>query len=233
MIVKDVKERVLPEVTDEWANDVSEFETVEELRADLAERISKVRKIQASLAARDKTVLALVDLVEEDAPEPMVDNEMQQRLQDLAMRLSAQGVSAEQYLEATGQTQDSLVEELRTLAVQAVKADLALRAVADAEGIEATEDDLDDEFASVASRLGQDAAKVREEFERAQQIPAVRSDVRKRKALDWLVDHVELVDEEGNVIDRTALAPEDDTAPGADDEVSSDVDDELAEEDPA
>jgi len=233
VIVKDVKERVLPEVTDEWANDVSEFETVEELRADLAERISKVRKIQASLAARDKTVLALVDLVEEDAPEPMVDNEMQQRLQDLAMRLSAQGVSAEQYLEATGQTQDSLVEELRTLAVQAVKADLALRAVADAEGIEATEDDLDDEFASVASRLGQDAAKVREEFERAQQIPAVRSDVRKRKALDWLVDHVELVDEEGNVIDRTALAPEDDTAPGADDEVSSDVDDELAEEDPA
>src|SRR2546421_2025321 len=70
VIVKDVKEKILPDVTDEWANDVSEFETVEELRADLASRISRVRKIQAAMASRDKAVLALVDLVEEDAPEP-------------------------------------------------------------------------------------------------------------------------------------------------------------------
>ena len=91
VIVKDVKQKVLPEVTDEWANDVSEFDTVDELRADLASRISRVRKIQAQMAARDKAAIALVDLVDEDAPEPMVNAEMQQRLQDLGMRLSAAG----------------------------------------------------------------------------------------------------------------------------------------------
>src|SRR5581483_295173 len=205
VIVKGVKEKILPAVTDEWANDVSEFETVDELRADIAQRIERVRKVQAQLALRDKAVLALVDLVEEEAPAAMVDSEVQQRLQDLAMRLSAQGVTAEQYLQATGQTQDSLVADPRDLAVQAVKADLALRALADAEGIEATDDDLDEEFARVAERLNEDPAKVRREFERAQQIPAVRSDIRKRKALDWLVEHVEIVDEEGQPIDPDAL----------------------------
>ncbi|HEY2813013.1 MAG TPA: trigger factor [Acidimicrobiales bacterium] len=211
VIVKDVKEKVLPDVTDEWANDVSEFETVDELRADLGSRISRVRKIQAQLAQRDKTVVALVDLVEEDAPEPMVASEIQQRLQDLSMRLSSQGVSAEQYLQATGQSQEALVNELRELAVQSVKADLALRAVAEAEEIEVTEDELDEEFARVAERLGQKPAKVRQEFERAEQVPAVRSDLRKRKALDWLVEHVELVDEDGQPIDPEALVLDEQT----------------------
>ncbi len=206
VIVKDVKERVLPEVDDEWANDVSEFDTVAELRADLADRITKVRKIQAQMALRDKAVMALVDLVEEDAPEPLVNAELQQRLQDLALRLNAQGITADQYLAGSGQTQESLIGDLRELAVQAVKADLALRAVATAEGIECTDDDLDAEIAQVAERLGEKPAKVRKELERAGQVQAVRSDVRKRKALDWLAEQVELVDEEGQPIDRGSLA---------------------------
>jgi trigger factor len=208
VIVKDVKQKVLPEVTDEWANDVSEFDTVEELRADLGSRISRVRKMQAQMAARDKVAIALADLVDQEPPEAMVNGEVQQRLQDLGMRLSAQGVTAEQYLEATGQTQQQLGDELRELAAQAVRVDLALRAVADSEDIEATDEDLDEEFARVAERLDQDAGKVREEFERAEQVPAVRSDIRKRKALDWLVEHVELVDEDGQPIDRKTLETE-------------------------
>ncbi len=131
VIVKDVKQKVLPDVTDEWANDVSEFDTVEELRADLGSRISRVRKMQAQMAARDKAAIALADLVDQEPPEAMVNGEVQQRLQDLGMRLSAQGVTAEQYLEATGQTQQQLGDELRELAAQAVQVDLALRAVAD------------------------------------------------------------------------------------------------------
>jgi len=220
VIVKDVKQKVLPEVTDEWANDVSEFDTVEELRADIAERISRVRKMQATMASRDKAAVALAELVDEEPPEAMVNGEMQQRLQDLGMRLSAQGITAEQYLQATAQTQQQLGDELRELAVQAVKVDLGLRAIADAEEIEATDDDLDEEFARVAERLDQDPAKVRQEFERAEQVPAVRSDIRKRKALDWLVEHVELVDEQGQPVEREALELE--AAPG----------DETAEQDP-
>jgi trigger factor len=164
-----------------------------------------VRKIQAQIAVREKTATALVELVDQDVPDALVGGELQQRLQDFALRLNAQGVSPEQYFEATGQSQASLVEELQELAVQGVKADLALRAVADAEGIEATDEDVDEEIERLAQRLDQKAPKLRKDLERADQIPAVRSDIKKRKALDWLVEHVELVDEQGEPIERAAL----------------------------
>ena len=205
VIVKDIKEKVLPDVTDEWANDVSEFETVDDLRADIAERITRVRKIQAQMAVREKTASALVELVDEDVPEPLVASEMQQRLQDFALRLNAQGISPEQYFEATGQSQEALVDELRELAVQGVKADLALRAVAEAEGLETDDDDIEAEIEALSERVKEKPAKVRQQLERADQMSAVRSDIRKRKALDWLVEHVELVDEQGNPVERTAL----------------------------
>jgi trigger factor len=205
VIVKDIKEKVLPEVNDEWANDVSEFETVADLRNDIADRITRVRKIQAQIAVREKTATALVELVDQDVPEALVGSELQQRLQDFALRLNAQGVSPEQYFEASGQSQQALVDELRELAVQGVKADLALRAVADAESLDATEEDVDEEIERLAQRLEQKAAKLRQDLERADQIPAVRSDIRKRKALDWLAEHVELVDEQGAPIERAAL----------------------------
>ena len=205
VIVKDIKEKVLPEVTDEWANDVSEFETVDELKADIAERITRVRTIQAQMAVREKAVSALVDLVDEDVPEPLVNSEMQQRLQDFALRLQAQGMAPEQYFEATGQDQDAFVDELKELAVQGVKADLALRAVADAEEIEVEDADLDAEIENLATRVNEKPAKVRQQLERADQLSAVRSDIRKRKALDWLVEHVELVDEQGTPVEREAL----------------------------
>jgi trigger factor len=229
VIVKDVKEKVLPTVDDEWANDVSEFETVDELRADLADRIGRVRKIQAQMALRDKAVLALVELVEDEAPKPMVDSEVQNRLQDLSLRLSAQHMSAEQYLAATGQSADELVEGLRELAVQAVKADLALRALAEAEGIECTDEDLDAEIAALATRVGQKPDKVRKDLERADQVQAVRSDVRKRKAVDWLAEQVELVAVDGQTFDREALAlPEQD-----EEDTAEPVEADLADDDEA
>jgi trigger factor len=204
--VHQVQAKSLPEPTDDWAAENSEFETLEALRGDLGSRLTNVRKIQAQMALRDKAVLALVELVEGEPPEPLVNNEVQQRLQDLASRLQAQGISAQQYLEATGQSQEDLLEELRGMAAQNVKADLALRALADAESLEADDDELEAEIVSVAERIGEKAQRVRRQFERAGQLTAVRSDIRKRKALDWLVEHVELVDEEGQPINRDALA---------------------------
>ena len=203
--VNKIQERVLPEITDEWANEVSEFDTVDELRADLADRISRVRRMQAQLALREKAVDALVQLVEEDAPEALVNSEMQARLRDLSMRLSAQGMTAEQYLAATGRTQQQLVDELRETATEAVKADLALRSVADAEGIEVAEEDLDAEIESLATRMREKPDKVRRQLERNEQLAAVRSDLRTRKALEWLLEHIELVDPEGKPIERADL----------------------------
>lgn len=203
--VKRIQERVLPDVTDEWANEVSEFDTVQELRDDLASRMSNVRRLQASMALREKAVEALVQLVDDEAPEALVQQEMRHRLEDLSMRLSAQGMDAGQYLAATGRTQEQLVEELKEAGTLAVKADLALRAVADAEAIEVDEDSLDEEIEALATRLKQKPAKVRLQLERNDQLSAVRSDLRTRKALEWLLEHVEIVDPDGQPIDRDDL----------------------------
>ncbi|WP_426572159.1 trigger factor [Aquihabitans sp. McL0605] len=210
VVVKAIKEKVLPEADDAFAAEASEFETIDELRADLETRFGMVKKVQASMAVQQKTAEALADLVTDEVPEALVSQEMQQRLEDLAMRLQAQGVGIEQYLAQTGQDQEAFVGELRESAAQGVKVDLALRAVAVAEGLEVSDDELEDEYAAVAERVGQKTAQVRKQLERNGQVSAVRSDLRTRKALEWLTEHVELVDEGGNTIDRDSLvvAPE-------------------------
>jgi trigger factor len=206
--VKEVKERVLPELDDEFADDASEFSTLAELRDSLAERMSRVKRIQGQMDLREKTGAALADLVEEDIPDALVDSEVSQRLNDLAQRLQAQGMTLDDWVAQSGRPADQIVAELRDTAAQAVRVDLALRAVADAEAIECTDEDLEAEFAQVAERLNRRAKDIRRDFERAQQVPAVRSDVRKRKAFDWLLERVEIVDEDGHTIDRDALVLE-------------------------
>jgi len=208
LVVKDVKEMVLPEITDEWASEASEFETVAELEADLRQRMGMVKKVQANMAVRDEAVKALAELVEDEVPDALVNSEMERRLHDLAHRLEAQGATIQQYLEATGQGQQQLVDDLRSAATEAVKADLALRALAEAEQLEVTEEDLDTELEQLAERMQQPAGALRAQLEAADQMPAVRSDIRKAKALGWLMEHVEIVDEEGNTIDRADLQPD-------------------------
>ncbi len=208
VLVKDVKEKVLPDVTDEWAGEASEFDTVEELRADIVKRMSMVKRVQASMAMRNGAVEALVELVDAEIPEPLISAEIERRATDLGQRLSQQGATIEQYLQATGQTSEQVVAELRSGAEPAVKADLALRAVADAEGMEATDEEVDAEIGRLAEAYSMSAVEVRHNLEHGDQLPAVRSDVKKTKALEWLVEHVELVDPEGVVVDRSLLTPE-------------------------
>ncbi|MDQ2648665.1 MAG: trigger factor [Actinomycetota bacterium] len=224
VVVGKVQEKVLPEATDEWASEASEFETLAELRADLAERMLRVRRAQASMDWREKVGEALTELVTDPVPEALVNQEMQNRLQDLAMRLQAQGMGIEQYLGMTGTDPDTFSQELRGTAESGVKVDLALRAVAEAEGIECTDEDLEEELDGVASRVGETVDVVRERFERVGQISAIRSDIRKRKALEWLLERTEVVDQDGAPIDRSELEPPvvDDDEDDADDEVADD-----------
>lgn len=207
VVVKTVQEQVLPEVTDSWAAEASEFETVEELRADLRERVFNVKRVQSLLALREGVIDSLVKLVDEEPPQALVDGEVQRRLEDLAHRLQHQGATIEQYLEATGTNPQDLLSQLREQATSAVKADLAIRAVIKAEAIEADDDEVDAEIARLAARMDEDAGKVREQLERAGQLSAVRSDVTRGKALEWLAERAEVVDPDGNVIDRSALEP--------------------------
>jgi trigger factor len=235
VLVKEVKERKLPDLDDEFANEASEFETLEELEADLRKRLSQVKKVRAQMALREKVGEALAELVVDDIPDALINSEMQERLNDLAMRLQAQGLSLEQWLTGTGRSQEDLLGELRETATTAAKVDLALRAVAEAEGIEATDDDITDEVEGAAQRLGIDGDKVRADLERADQMQAIRSDIRKRKALDHLVETVEVVDDDGSPIDRADLEIEDATTEDADDETDDETDIEQTEttEDPA
>lgn len=208
VLVKAVRTQVLPELTDRWVQEETEFETVEDLRTDLRNRVTTMKRVQAQLQLREKALESLVELVADEAPAPLVDAEVERRLHDLGHRLEHQGATIERYLEATGQEPAAFVEELRAAAVPAVKADLALRALADAEGLEATEEDVDDEVARLASSLERPAVEVRRNLVSADQMPAVRSDVRKAKALAWLMEHVDVVDPEGQSIDRSELEPQ-------------------------
>jgi trigger factor len=206
VLVKDVKVKKLPEPTDEWAAESSEFATVSELRADIADRMARVKLVQSQMALREKTVEAVAGLVDDgDVPEVLVDSEVNERLHDLQHRLETQKLGLGEYLQATGRTPDDLLAAVRVDAQRAVKADLALRALATAEDLTVSDDELDAELATMAQRMETSAATLRRQLDTAGRTGAVRSELRKGKALQWLLDHVELFDEEGNPMSRDDL----------------------------
>jgi len=206
VLVKDVKVKKLPEPTDEWAAESSEFATVAELRADISDRMARVKLVQSQMALREKTVEAVAGLVDDgDVPEVLVDSEVNERLHDLQHRLETQKLGLGEYLQATGRTPDDLLAAVRVDAQRAVKADLALRALAEAEELTVTDDELDTEIATMAQRMETSAAALRRQLDTAGRTGAVRSELRKGKALQWLLDHVELFDEEGNPMSRDDL----------------------------
>jgi trigger factor len=206
VLVKEVKEKRLPEPTDEWIAENSEFSTLAELRADVSDRIRQVRLVQAQFAWRENSIGALVELVDDDdVPEVLVDDELRQRVHDLGHRLEEQGLSIEQFLAATGRNAETLLAELRVDALRGVKADLALRALADAEDLQVAEAELEEQLATSADRMKIDPSELRAQLDRNGRMGEVRSEQRKAKALTWLLDHVQLVDEEGNPASRDEL----------------------------
>lgn len=231
--VLEVIEKVRPEATDEWASSASEFTTIADLRADIAKRMNLVKRVQASMALRDECVKALTELSDGgDPPEPLIAQEIDRRLQDLAQRLSQQGATIDDYLMATGGTAEALIEEARGSAVEAVKSDLALRAVCAAESIEVSDDEVDTEIENLARRFKMKPNKVRKNLEASFQMPTLRADIRKAKAVTWISEHATIVDADGNVIDRSTLdvSPADFAEVEADEELlgldsSVDVDD--------
>jgi trigger factor len=206
VLVKEVKLKKLPETTDEWAAESSEFSTVAELRADITDRMSRVKLIQSQMALRENTLEAVADLVvDEDVPEVLVDEEVNSRLHDLQHRLEQQKLGLGEYLQATGRTPDDLLAAVRVEANKAVKADLALRALAEAEKLEITDEELDAEMVTMAERMSTTPAVLRQQLDTNGRTGAVRSELRKAKALQWLLDNVALFDEEGNPMSRDDL----------------------------
>jgi trigger factor len=205
VLVKDVKEKILPEPSDEWASEASEFDTLDALRDDLRERLHQLKVVQAQLAQRERTVDALVGLVADDPPEALVEAEVRERLHDLGHRLEARRLTVEQFLQASGRDEAELLAEIRADSARAVRLDLALRALAEAEDIQVTDEELDEAVAEMAQQAGTTAADLKRRLDRAGRLSAVRSDRKKAKALTWLFDHVDLVDEDGNPMSRDIL----------------------------
>ncbi|MGH9016446.1 MAG: trigger factor [Acidimicrobiales bacterium] len=225
VLVKDVKHKVLPEADDTWAAEASEFDTVAALRDDLATKLRQIKVMQAQVALRTNALGALVELVQDDPPQALVDAEVRERLHDLGHRLEQRHLSLDQFLQASGRDRDNLLAELQADAGRAVRADLALRALAEAENLEVSDEDLEAAVAEMAAQAGTSSAELHRRLDRAGRLPAVRSDQRKSKALEWLIDNVALVDDQGTPVAREDLLP--DTVMQASGGGRADVDDET------
>jgi trigger factor len=215
VLVKETKRKVLPELTDEWVTEISEFDTIDALRDDARKRLEMYSLLQAQLLVRDRVLAAAAELVDDDVPETLVNQEIERRLRDMAERLEQEmpGVTILEYVAMTGQDQQEFVDATRATARNAVRADLALRAVVAQEGIVAADDEVDSEIDRIAERLGEKPAKVRKDLERRGVVQAVRSEIERGKALTFLIEHAIVVDEDGNPVDLERAAEE---APAAD-----------------
>lgn len=204
--VTAVQEMRLPELTDEWvADNLADAETVEEWEADLRDRLAESKLNEARqrlVASLHESLAGLVDL---EPPESMVGNELNQRVQGVMQQFQSQGIDLAQWLQATGQDAEGFVQSMRPQSELAVKVDLALRAVADAEQLDVEAHEVEAEYARMAMRFGQKAKDIRKAYEQNDAVPELVAQIRKSKALDWLVHHVEFVDVEGRSIDRDTL----------------------------
>jgi trigger factor len=231
VLVKEVKIKKLPEASDEWAEENSEFSTIAELREDIAARIGQVKLMQSQMALRQRALEALAALVsDDDVPEVLVDAEVNERMHELQHRLEAQKLTLAEYFSATGQSPDELLNAVRVDAHAAVKADLALRALVEAEELTLSEDELSAEVTTMAERMGTSPGELRRQLDTAGRTGAVRSELRKGKALQWVLDHVELFDDEGNPMSRDDLKVDASTDGEADDEIADETEEDQGSE---
>ena len=204
--VTKAQELVLPEPTDEWVEEnLAEFDSVDAWRAATRERLQAMKLNDVRQQLVGKVTEALTGLTDIEAPESLVQSDLRRRVEATVRQLQSQGISVEQWMAVTGQDEASFITAMKGASEQAVKVDLALRAVAAAESIEADEGDLAAEYDGLAMQSGQKANQIRKAYERNDLVPELAAQVRKQKALDWLLHHVELVDPAGNALDRELI----------------------------
>ena len=206
VVVKKVQEMVLDDLTDEWvAEHVSEFETVDAWKASLRKRLEEIKLNQTRSVFVERTTTALAELVTIDIPEAMIASDLQARVRNTVEQFQSQGVSIDQWLSATGQTTESFIENLRTESQKAVKVDLALRAVAVAQAISASDDDIEQELERIAMQVGRKVNQVRKAYQENDALTELAAQIHKSQAVDWLLRNSTLVDPEGNAISADDL----------------------------
>ncbi len=178
--VHEVKEKQEPEVDDEFAKDVSEFDTLDEFKKDLGEKLKVRRQEQADRDFENAVIDALIEKLECDVPQAMIDYRADKMLEDYANRIQSQGIGFENYLQMMGMSMDDMRAQSKTSADRAVRSDLALEAVAAAEGIEVSASDVEEEISKLAERYAMEADKVRGIIKEED----LRRDLSIRKALE-------------------------------------------------
>ena len=217
VIVKKVPEMGLKELNDEWVSEhVAEFDTQEAWKNSLRERLENMKLNQTRGVFVERTTAALAELVTIDAPESMVGSDLQARVRNTVEQFQAQGIQIDQWLSATGQSTEAFIESMRGESVKAVKVDLALRAVAEAQNISADDDEVDNELNRIATQAGRKVAQVRKVYEQNDALGELVAQIRKSKAVDWLLRNSTLVDPDGNAISADTLFGEEDGSNGDD-----------------
>ena len=190
--VKEIKKKELPELNDEFASEVSEFETLEEYKNDIRTKLADRKQKAATTENENRVVEKVVENAQMDIPDPMVDNEVMNMLQDTARRMQSQGLSLDQYLQYTGQTVDTMKEQMKPQAIRRIQTRLVLEAVAAAENITISDEKLEEELKKMADSYQMEVEKLKEymgEFEKEQ----MKKDLAVQEAVDLLVSEAKLV----------------------------------------
>ena len=177
-----IKFNELPALDDEFVKDVSEFDTVDEYKADIKAKLEKKNEQDADNAVEAQIIDALVEALEADIPAAMFENEAENFVRDYDSRLRMQGLDLNTYCKYTGQTLESMREQFMPMAQRQVKTRLALEKIVELEGIDATAEEVDAEYANLATAYGLDADKVKELVE----ADAIKSDLCVKKAVDFV-----------------------------------------------
>ena len=185
--IKQVQERVLPELDDDLAAEVSEFDTMDELKADILDRATKAAEAQVDEMFRRRVIDAVVEQATVEVPEVMTLRRINTILNQTASSLP-RGVSFEAYLNATGRTLDQAVEQLRPEAEMAVRRELVVEAVVEAEAVEVSDEDVEAQVREDAERMGRDADELLAEVRKEGAFDRLREDMRLQQAVQALVD---------------------------------------------
>ncbi|TAN20702.1 MAG: trigger factor [Actinomycetota bacterium] len=208
--VKKVNELKLPDLTDEWAAEASEFETLEELENSLKEQLKATKKSRSKALFRDRAIAALIELMDlKELPQSLVQHEFDHMLRDFSSRLEAQGIQLEQYLAITGTTSEQLVSQILADAQTQARVDLVLRALVKEEAVQVAAEDLEKEIRAYAESAQIDSETFRNRITENGQIKVIELEMAKAKALDQFLELVEIADEEGNPVSREFLLESD------------------------
>ena len=188
--VHEIKKKELPELDDEFAKDVSEFDTLKELKADIKAKQEEQNKEKAKYETQDAVIKALCEDIKVDIPSGMIEMEVENMLKDIEQRLSYQGLKLEQYLQMMGKTAEDMKKEYEPQAIDAIKSRLALEAVVKAEKIKATDKEIEEKMKEMAKNYGKEND---EEFMKNENVRNyIKQGIESEKAIDFLVENAKI-----------------------------------------